>query len=402
MKSKIFDRYGRVSAVDHKYTGEEPTWDGSESWDAAKFMKERSRMFNFYNYYCSSKDLFPDLLAWMKSNAYTKEQVRQVKAEGERIISFSCLKIARAMNLGMPATHEGSLEYSKSMPGISANEAHDDAALLKEEIARIIKINDNRVKLQTVKSDEEEIIKVISPLERLSNKVNNTIISELEVMIDEKDWSGSQTKVDGLNLISLMKANDIPVKGLKEIYDWLHRYEESLQGALDKTNEFDIEGWAFCSKAGVRNRLKTIQDMITQLDKYSNSNKKKKAPRKREKAAASQVKNLKYQESDDNFGVRSVSPLSLPGARKILTFNTKNRKLNVYVADSPIEVKGTTLKGWDESQSYSLTLRKPDDIIPVLLNKTERQFTKVIDALTTKRGTVNGRVNKDTILLRTL
>ena len=54
MKTRIFDRYGRVAAIDHKYTGEEPKWDNCASWDGEKFMKERSRMFNFYNYYCAS------------------------------------------------------------------------------------------------------------------------------------------------------------------------------------------------------------------------------------------------------------------------------------------------------------------------------------------------------------
>jgi hypothetical protein len=149
--------------------------------------------------------------------------------------------------------------------------------------------------------------------------------------------------------------------------------------------------------------LKAIKDMILQLDKYSATNKKVRKPRnKKVKSAALQVKKLNYKESDDTYGVQSVSPLNVPGSRMILTFNTKNRRLGVYVADNPISVKGTTLKEWNEDKSFSLTIRKPDDIIPILLKKTEKQFTKVIDGLKTKRGIVNGRINKDTILLRTL
>ena len=402
-KNRIFDRYGRIAAVDHKYTGEEPSWDGCQSWTIEKFMNERSRMFNFYNYYCSSKDLFDDLINWMSSNKYTKDQIKAIKSGGERCVSFTTMKLARAMNNGMLPTREDVMEYIKTKPGLSADEPHNDNVYVKDEVDSVIRQNIINKKSQASLNSNDDGVKMISPLERLSNKVNETIISELEVMIDDNDWAESQTKVESINLVQLLKANSIPVKGLKEIYNWLEKYETSLQNAIDKENEFDVEGWAFLSKPAIRNRLKAIKDMITQLDKYSATNKKVRKPRnKKVKSAALQIKKLNYKESDDTYGVQSVSPLNVPGSRMILTFNTKNRRLGIYVADNPIDVKGTTLKGWNEAKSFSLTIRKPDDIIPILLKKTEKQFTKVIDGLKTKRGTVNGRINKDTILLRTL
>jgi hypothetical protein len=76
----------------------------------------------------------------------------------------------------------------------------------------------------------------------------------------------------------------------------------------------------------------------------------------------------------------------------------------VYESDGAdgFGVKGTTLQNYDENKSYSLTIRKPDDIIPIITNKTERMFTKAIDGLKTKRGNVNGRINEHSIILRTL
>ena len=65
-------------------------------------------------------------------------------------------------------------------------------------------------------------------------------------------------------------------------------------------------------------------------------------------------------------------------------------------------VQGSTLKGFDESQSYSLTLRKPKEFLPILAAKTERQVTKELSNLKTKRKPANGRINKDTILISTL
>ena len=402
MKTRIFDRYGRVSAIDHKYTGEEPTWDGCESWPIEKFMNERSRMFNFYNYYCTSKDLFSDLLKWMSLNGYAKVDVKTIESEGDNCVSITGMKLARAMNGGMVPTRSDVMEYIKTKPGLCCEKAHDDKEFLKEEIDSSIRRSRVKTQAQTL-LNPEDAVKVLSPLERLSNKVNSTIISELEAMIDDKGWVESEVKVESVNLIQLLKAHSIPVKGLKEIYAWLEVYQDSLQNALNNIDEFDIEGWSFLSKPGIRNRLKSIQDMITQLDKYSSSNKKvKKTRNKKVKSATMQVKNLKYKESDADFGIQSVSPLNIPGARKVLVFNTKTRKLGVYESDDPISVKGTSLKEWNEEKSFSLTIRKPDDILPIILKKSEKVFTKLIEELKTKRGKVNGRINQDIILLRIL
>lgn len=398
--SRIFDRYGRVAAVDFKYTGDEPTWDNCESWPIEKFMKERSRMLGFYNYYCTAKDLFPDLLKWMANQSYTKEQIKSVKSAGERCVNFTALKLARAMNLGMVHTREDAPEYAKDRPGISLTEAHDDIKYVKSFINKAIDLKVVEKKIEEQAETPET--KNISPLERLSNKVNTTVIAELEAMIDDGGFAEKTTKVKGVNLLSLLKANDIPVKGTKEIYDWLEKYRVSLQNCLDKDNEFDVEGWAFTSRVGVKNRLKVITEMIDQLDKYAAANKTVRKPRvKKVKAAALQVKNLKYKESDTDFGIQSVSPLSVPGSHKVIVFNTKYRKLSVYYADSPIEVKGTSLKNFNE-HSFTTTLRKPDEILPIMVNKSEKQIAKAIDALTTKKAPANGRINQETVILRAL
>ena len=397
-KTKVFDRYGRAIAIDYKYTGEEPVWDKCEKWPIEKFMKERSRMLSFYNYYCSNKDLFPDLIKWMNSNSYTKEQIKNIKSLGEKAVNFTTMKLARAMNLGMIHTREDALEYAKDKAGISTKEAHNDIEYVKTNINSAL----SNVVVKVTNDELVSDVKTISPIERLSNKINSTVISELETMIDENGWTEKQTKVDGINLIGIFKANNIPVKGLKEVYDWLERYKMSLQAALDKDNEFDVEGWAFTSRVGIKNRLKAISSMIDQCDKYSSASKTVRKPRaKKVKDASTQVKNLKYKESDTDYGIQSVSPLSIPGCNKVITFNTKYRKLSVYYAESPIEVKGTSLKNFNE-HSYSTTLRKPNDILPILCNKTDKQITKALEALTTKKTKANGRINSETVILRTL
>ena len=50
----------------------------------------------------------------------------------------------------------------------------------------------------------------------------------------------------------------------------------------------------------------------------------------------------------------------------------------------------------------STTLRKPEDVLPQILTKTEKQIDKILSELTTKVKVPTGRINKDCILLRVL
>ena len=66
------------------------------------------------------------------------------------------------------------------------------------------------------------------------------------------------------------------------------------------------------------------------------------------------------------------------------------------------QVSGSTLKRFDKEQSIKIRLRKPNDILPLVLNKTPIQLQKELSALKTKVQVPNGRINNDTILLRVL
>ena len=85
-------------------------------------------------------------------------------------------------------------------------------------------------------------------------------------------------------------------------------------------------------------------------------------------------------------------------------FNTKTRVITEYVTNSAkgFEVSGTTLKNIDTSSSRSTRLRKPDAFLPIILKKTANQINKEWQSLTTKTTVPNGRINKDTVLLRVL
>ena len=85
-------------------------------------------------------------------------------------------------------------------------------------------------------------------------------------------------------------------------------------------------------------------------------------------------------------------------------YNVKNRRLTEYKTNSTkgFEVSGTTIKNICDT-SRTATLRRPTEILPLILSQTQKQIDKrVWGLLTTKISTPNGRINNDCILLRVL
>jgi hypothetical protein len=399
--AKVLDKYDRVIACDSKYTGEEPRWDGCESWGPVKFMENRNRMFGFYNYYLSAKDLKVFALEWMKKNGYKKEEIKYIKSLRDTQPSVTTSKLCRALNNGMLPTCDGYMEYYKDKEGYNITEPHDDLTHVKTEITSLLA---NYVKVVDTPSTEDtsKPKNNISPIERLKNKVNSTVCAELDWMLD--DWINSEPKVKGINVYSLLKQHTIPAAGLKYVEEWLGRYKTELTEALEGDPD-SVEGYSYLTKPGIRSRIKELTKMEEQVAKFRATNTNARKPRKKKiQSADKQVKALKYLNESDEYAVTSMSPSNIPGARKAYVFNIKYRRMTVFECSSTegFSVKGTSIKGFDEKLSYSMSLRKPSDVISAIVTKTDKQRDKIIDALTTKRKEANGRINDNTLILKVI
>jgi len=122
------------------------------------------------------------------------------------------------------------------------------------------------------------------------------------------------------------------------------------------------------------------------------------------KSSDKQVAKLNYLKDDNTNKLASISPLQIPSARVLYVYNVKNKKLTEFVTDNSagFTVSGSTLKNFDTTLSRSCGLRKPDDILPQILKKTQKQIDNVFKGLTTKVSVPAGRINKDCILLRVM
>jgi hypothetical protein len=83
-------------------------------------------------------------------------------------------------------------------------------------------------------------------------------------------------------------------------------------------------------------------------------------------------------------------------------YNTKYRTLGVYVCNNShgFAVKGCTILNYDASESLCKKLRKPEDVLPKVLEAGKVALRKILPTVRSKEKKLTGRINGDTILLK--
>ena len=241
----------------------------------------------------------------------------------------------------------------------------------------------------------------LSPMERLQKKISNTVMQDL-LDLEDSWMEGEKTSLD---LYALFKKHGLGASAtlpVREVVEgWLLDYED----AYNKSCPDAVEGYSHLKRPELNYRIKACQTMLSDLDRLKSAAKAiRKTKVKGPKAADKQVARVQYKPEDNDFKLVSIPPIQIVGKLRLYAFNTKSRMLTEYVtsATNGFEVSGTSIKNFDKVSSRTIKLRKPDDFLPIVLNKTPNQINKEWSTLTTKGSVPNGRLNKDTILLRTL
>ena len=241
----------------------------------------------------------------------------------------------------------------------------------------------------------------ISPQMRLERKIRNTIMQELLELEDQ--WiEGEDTTINLYDRFKYHGLTNTAISHVKpQVEGWLLDYED----AYYKRCEQAVEGYSHVKKSSLKHRIDVCKSMLEDMERIKSASKATRTIKiSRPKAADKQVSKLQYKNLDDEYKIVSMHPIGIIGKRRLYTFNTKHRELNMFYTDDPkgFQVSGSTLKRFDKEQSIKIRLRKPNDILPLVLNKTPIQLQKELSALKTKVQVPNGRINNDTLLLRVL
>lgn len=263
-------------------------------------------------------------------------------------------------------------------------------------------INENIKKTVQRKVEVVEVAEaqpIISIQDRMREKVAE-IAGEIEGAIDdyvESDFKENKSpfsimhdKAKGMHANRII---DIFKKRRVEFDEVLHTKDAELRDAYRM------------NKPQLKKMIAYIDQIITDAMKIANESKATRKPRKRKlKSPSELVAKIKFCVSSDEYKLKSIDPKEIIGASQLWIFNVKTRKLGVYhAADaSGLTIKGTTLTGFSEMKSVQKTLRKPEKLLPDVVKGGKVFMRNVMESIRAAEGKLTGRLNDDTILLRTM
>jgi hypothetical protein len=279
---------------------------------------------------------------------------------------------------------------------------------LEEEISRLLKTHTapefNEVSATGGAKKEVVVVEATRPniQEILRDKAKDAA-GELEGVFDEFITEG-KTKTKTMDLVA--RCNVMP-QHISLIADvWKKKQAEFVELQEGKDKQL-VEGYSHLTKIQVRNTLKFIDQVLTDLNAYISVKKASKAPRQRKavpvEKIVSKLKYLKtFKDVASKLDLVSISPVKLHGASEAWAYDTAKRKLHHYLADEyskSFTVKGNTLLGFDTAKSEIKTLRKPGEQIKEIMGSkpAARKYFNDIKAVAT---TPNGRFNEAMILLK--
>lgn len=373
-------RKNRVT-IDDKYMGPEPIFQSGET---AEGVEDRGlkwqKAAHWYNYFYKTKEYVPTILQFAEEKfGYNADQIK----------AFKKLKDYEFGYLGKFAKiHYRGYEYTEKEladAGEKFKELYELALVTVEQI-----------------EDKAATKPVVTIQQRQKAKILETIMDDWDSVVD--GWLDGDFKVK-FDAYKLFKQYGLKGSALNMFKGMVEQEYQPVKDAYDKTCDQAVEAFSHIKRTNQKKMITTMETIFEDLDKLKAANKAARIPRvKKPKASDVQVKNLKYKVEDIDAKLMSINPVMIPGKEVLFVYNTKTRKLTQYNSNSTkgFEVSGTTIKNVCE-KSRVTTLRKPDDILPLILSKTIKQIDKQVwDTLTTKVNVPNGRINADCILLRVL
>lgn len=365
---------------DEKYTGSEPVWDTER---ASKMTQEEfdhflRKSFFYYNYFYTQKDLKKYVVNWMKDK-YSKEEVSKFIRSGDRSVSMTVCSLIKAHTQGMPL-REKELQFVKDRiyEVLNSDDIPDEPAVEQKTVA-------------------PAAVKTIQ--DRLNEKTSEHL-AHFEGLYDEVVQGAT---VDPA-AYDYFVANAVPQSQLGKFENYIDTQKMHLNAAMDKMDEQYVEAYRHYRAADFKRHLAFFDAIQTAVDQYRQVKKAtKKARVKRAPNKEKVVSKLKYMREEKTLKLVSINPVDIIGSQELWCYNTKTRKLYRYVADSvtgPLNIKGTSLVGFNTTTSVGKTLRKPEEKLREFAKASKVQLRKFLDDIKATETVGNGRMNSDMILLK--
>jgi hypothetical protein len=265
--------------------------------------------------------------------------------------------------------------------------------------------------------------------ERIAERVREIVVpieDWLERLITMPDRFNPETfeliqhfkkeKVGGVHARKIIEMYETQYKEYKDL---LELRKKNLKFAeIDEEGEGDseerqlLESYEDISNEVIEKGIKAHDNIFKACDymiDMANANRKarKKKPISKDKLVAK----LQYCKQDTKYNLTSMDPKEIITAEQLWVFNTKTRKLGIYVASvldprglnregTGLTVKGTSIQRFDPAKSMQKTLRKPEEQLSEFMKCGPVKSKTFFSEIKSMEITLTGRINVDTILLK--
>jgi len=195
------------------------------------------------------------------------------------------------------------------------------------------------------------------------------------------------------NVKALIATNQVKPREAKQIANHFDALLSEINAVLGKVDDDLVEGWSYLNTTKLK-RLQSYLEVIVSEFTAKGTIKR----RKRKIKPEQMIKNLKYLSEFEGIG-SSVDPKNIIGAKHVLLYNVKQKKIALYTSTSGMQVKGSTLKGYD-SAIIKTCGRKGFSWIQSLVSCPIVRVVNEINNISSKEQDSTGRINKDTLILR--
>jgi len=365
-------------SADTKYTGGEPEWrlqPESESRASALIAA-----FTWYNYHYDKKTVKELVIDWLIRNDRSRD-ARDFGRVPESTIRNQTGWLCRMNTMGLDLNEHELL-------------AVDTAITEHLRTVRAIR--------EVVKTAEPGAVVRPNIQDRLRDKMVEAA-GEIEGMYDDMIAAGAKMSADFKPLLVLRGMNVAPQMVGEITQHWKVRLEELEEVIRGKDAQL-VEGYGQFGKLQVKNLVKFAEQVIADCGSYVQIKKVERKPRKKKPVSAEKLTaRFKYLREFAELKLESEPVTRLVNAQEAWLYETKKRKLIYVVADThagSFTVKGSSLIGFDPTNSVQKTLRKPQEQIKALLQGGVAQHRKYFKDIKATEIKFNGRGSENLILLK--
>jgi hypothetical protein len=368
-----------------------PKWDAVENMTIEQYSSHFRDAMKYYNLESSSKDLKPKVIDWMGRNGYDRNSIQLFKKTKDWRCNITMGAVAANLLKGMPEVRTG------------FNGNKNAADWLRNEIAKTIE--DGQYDIEEIAA--VKAVKVTAPVVTIQDRIREQAVGmsdEIDAAIDS--WITDPEAFDpkSFKMISLLRGKGAKAAQARYIKSFfaggLAELQELASGNADEQLR---EGYKFASRKNIKKLIEFYESVAQACEQIAAEAKVMKKPRATKvKPAEDLVKKIKFKLTDDKLGVTSVPATGLIGAQAAIVYNSKTRKIGMYIAKTSagLSVKGTSIVDFTE-KSVQKTLRKPAEQLKDLkLQNTQRRVETWISAIKATDTVLNGRMNADIMILK--